>query len=132
MRINITKIPVNQADKNAAYIIVKKIITEDGTIKGGLYDKDDNLIAKNRVYSYSGGYKNIPFTDLVNGDIAYMDGADPDETWKADTIKLWLDDRQIIDEEKGMVSESGQFYYNPDATKEDLLAIVENSNNNKI
>lgn len=123
MKIAITTTPVNQADQKAAYMIVDEIMVADGTIRGSLYDSNGDLIAAGRVYSYSGDYKNIPFADLNAGEIAYLDGDEPDKSWLVETIKLWLDDHQTKDE-AGTVSKEDSFYYPSDSLKAELLLIA--------
>ena len=116
MRIDFTKKPINPADRKASYIIVDKIIVADCTIRGDLYDDDDNLIAKRRVYAYEGGYKNMPFDDLHTGVISYLDGDEPADTWLVGTIRLWLDDRQVEGED-GIVSNDDHYYSTEKALK---------------
>ena len=127
LKIPITSLPVNQADQNATYLIATGIIPQDNTIIGDLYDTDDNLVAKKRVYSYSGSHKNIPFADLVEGEKGYLSGQDPDTKWDIETIKLWLDDKQTKDEE-GNVLVDDSYYYKENDSKEDLLKKVKRDN----
>ena len=54
--IPLTKVPVNQADREATHMVIKGIIPEDITITGSLY-KDDILLTENRVFTF----KNMPF-----------------------------------------------------------------------
>jgi len=117
LRIPITEIPVNEADQKAAYIIATGIIPEDGTIRGDLYDKDGNLVAKRRVYRYSGD-KNIPFADIAVDKVAYLDGELPTEVWTVDTIKLYLDKLETTEDEK-VIS-----VYDSKMTKADLLGLL--------
>jgi len=124
LKMPITKAPTNQADSKAAYMIATGIIPDDGTIKGNLYDKDGNLVARGRVYTYSGGYKNIPFADLDTGKQAYLSGQKPAETWGVAEIKLWVSDRQSKNED-GVVSVDDPYKYDEKDTKEDLLAKIE-------
>ena len=123
LQIPVTELPTNQADAQASYMLATGVIPDDGTIKGDLYDADDNLIARGRVYVYSGGYKNIPFADLDTGELGYLSGQEPKDTWEVATIKLWLDDRQTKDE-AGLVSADDPYKYDEKATKEELLEKV--------
>lgn len=103
LRINLTAVPTNQADKDATYILATGAIPDDGTIVGDLYDAEDNLIATKRVYSYSGTHKNIPASDLTAGQQGYLSGSEPDDKWDVPVIKTWLTDRQKKDELGAMV-----------------------------
>jgi len=121
LRIPITSLPVNQADKDAAYLISSGIIPQDGTIKGDLYDADDNLITRGRVYSYD-GIK--PFTDLNEGQKGYLSGKEPETKWNTPEIKLWLSDRQKKDVE-GQVVKDDPYSFKELDTKEVLLSRIE-------
>ena len=110
MEIELTEIPTNEADATAVLFVVGWINAEDGTISGDLYDIDNKRVAKKRVYSFTGPSKNIPFADLTTAQLAYMAGDDPDETWVAYLIGLWLDRRGIE--------------YQEDATAAQLLTLV--------
>lgn len=120
LNLTIPSPPTNQADSKATYMIATGIIPNDGTIVGDLYDKDDNLIAKRRVYAYSGGYKNIPFADLKEGQTGYLSGEVPEAKWDVAEIKLWMSDRQTKDEQ-GSVSLDDPYAYDEKDTKEQLL-----------
>ena len=117
LRIPITKVPVNVADQKAAYMVVTGIIPEDGTIRGDLYDAKDKLIAKRRVYRYSGD-KNSPFADIAVDKVALLDGELPTITWTVDTIKLYLDKLETTEDEK-VIS-----VYDSKMTKADLLGLL--------
>ena len=123
MELKITEKPINQADAKAAYMIVNKIIVEDTTIRGDLYDAEGTLITTGRVYAYAGGYKNIPFRDLLRSEIAYLSGEKPDNSWLVATIKLWLDDQQTLAED-GAVSKEDPYFYDEKITVEDLLELT--------
>ena len=110
MRIDLTETPVNTADRDAAYFVADWINIVDGTISGDLFDADGNQVARRRVYSYTGDRKKAPFADLSTAQIAYMIGGDPDKTWTAYLIGLWLDRRGIE--------------YQDGATAAQLLALV--------
>ena len=118
LRIPITEVPVNVADQKAAYMVVTGIIPEDGTIRGDLYDAKDKLIAKRRVYRYSGVNKNIPFADIAGDKVALLDGELPTEAWTVDTIKLYLDKLATTEDDK-VIS-----VYDSKMTKAELLGVV--------
>ena len=111
LKLAILTLPINQADAEAVYFVATGIIPNDGTIIGNLYDANDNIVARKRVYSYSGPNKNIPFDNLNKGQEGYLSGQRPDTTWRGEEIKLWMADRQQKFDEKD--------------TKEDLLSKVE-------
>ena len=120
LKLTILSPPTNQADAAAAYMIVTGIIPDDGTLVGNLYDADDNLIARKRVYAFSGGYKNIPFSDLSIGQQGYLSGKKPVDKWDIATIKLWMKDRQAKDED-GLVKDKDPYKYDENDTKKQLL-----------
>ena len=123
LKIPLTEIPTNQHDQNATYMIATGIIPDDGTIIGDLYDADDNLVARKRVYSYEGGHKNIPFASLDAGKKGYLGGEKPDSKWLVDTIKLWLTDRQVKDD-GGKALKDDPYGYEEKDTKAQLLEKV--------
>ena len=126
LRIPITKIPANEADRKAAYMIATGIIPEDGTIRGDLYDAKDKLVAKRRVYRYK-GEKNAPFAEIAVDKVALLDGETPTESWTVDTIKLWLDDRaelEIVEDEEGRDVDVWVSLYDSKDTKATLLEKV--------
>ena len=123
LKIDIPSAPTNPADSKATYMIVTAIIPGDNTIKGDLYDANDNLVARGRVYAFSGEYKNIPFAGLDTGKQAYLAGQEPKETWEVPEIKLWMEDRQVKDE-AGLVKVDDAFKYDEKANKEDLLGKI--------
>ena len=110
MEIELTEIPTNEADAAAVLFVAGWVNVEDSAISGDLYDIDNKLVAKKRVYSFIGPSKNIPFADLTAAQIAYMIGGDPDKTWTAYLIGLWLDRRGIE--------------YQDGATAAQLLALI--------
>jgi len=126
LKLTIPSPPTNQSDATATYMIATAIIPDDGTIIGDLYDADDNLIARKRVYAFSGGYKNIPFGDLNAGQQGYLSGQEPADKWEVATIKLWMDDRQTKDAD-GLVNVDDPYKYAEKDTKEDLLGKVDTS-----
>ena len=123
LRIPLTEVPTNQSDQNATYMIATGIIPDDGTIIGDLYDANDNLVARKRVYSYEGGHKNIPFASLDAGKKGYLGGEKPTSKWETKTIKLWMGDRQVKDE-NGKISADDPYKYAEKDTKEQLLEKV--------
>ena len=123
LKIPVTSMPINQADQKASYFLATGVIPQDNTIIGDLYDTDDNVIARKRVYAFAGSHKNIPFNDLVVGDEGYLSGKKPDTKWDIKTIKLWLDDRQTKDDE-GSVSIDNPYAYAKDDSKEELLSKI--------
>lgn len=114
---------INQADKEAVRIEIYRINIGDKTVWCRLYDVGGTLIEDKRVYAFDGGYKNIPVV-LLADEIEYLDGQDPSEQWNVETIKLWMNDRQIQDED-GKVSQEDLYYYKDDVTKDDLLISAE-------
>ena len=123
LKMTIASPPINQSDSKATYMVVTAIIPNDGTVKGDLYDAGDNLITRGRVYAYSGGYKNIPFNDLNDGQKGYLGGEKPADKWEVVTIKLWMSDRQVKNAE-GLVSKDDPYTYGDKATKEELLGTL--------
>jgi len=123
LKLTISSPPANEADSKAAYFVATSIIPNDGTIIGDLYDAGDNLVARKRVYAYTGKSKNIPFSDLTDGQQGYLSGQRPAGTWEAETIKLWMSDRQKADG-KGIVSVDDPYKYNEDDTVEQLLSKI--------
>ena len=123
LKIPLTEVPTNQHDQNATYMIATGIIPDDGTIIGDLYDANDNLVARKRVYSYEGGHKNIPFASLDAGKKGYLGGEKPDSKWEIKTIKLWMGDRQVKDEE-GKISKDDPYKYDEKMSKAQLLEKV--------
>ena len=69
---DITGLIINQSDQSAVRIEIYDMNKNDKTVWARLYDKDDNLITDRRVYSYEGGYKNIP-CDLSEDDLSFFD-----------------------------------------------------------
>ena len=120
LKITLTSGPTNQSDATATYMIATGIIPDDGTIIGNLYDVNNNLVARKRVYAFSGGYKNIPFGDLSVGQQGYLSGQEPGDKWDVAEIKLWMDDRQTKDKD-GLVSADDPYKYDKKDTKEQLL-----------
>jgi len=120
LKIAIPSPPSNPSDAKATYMIATGIIPDDGTITGNLYDANGNLVARKRVYAYSGANKDIPFLDLDAGKQGYLSGQTPEDKWAEPEIKLWLTDRQAKDEE-GKVSVDDKYYFEDKATKAELL-----------
>ena len=114
---------VNPADAKATYMLATGAIPDDGTLTGNLYDANDNLVAQRRVYSYSGGSKDIPFSDLTAGQQGYLSGEAPVNKWDVAEIKLWLADRQAKDE-AGNVSVNDPYHFTDKDTKETLLSKI--------
>lgn len=117
LRADITAVPVNQADSSAAYMIITGIIPGDGAIVGDLYDPDDNLVAKKRVYRYTGARKNSPFANLNEGQEGYLSGKPPGDKWAEKEIKLWLKDRQKKD------GKDDPYYFKSDTQKNELIEL---------
>jgi hypothetical protein len=124
LKIPVTELPVNQADKNAAYMIATGVIPSDETITGDLYDINDNLITTKRVYFYSGIRKNSPFISLDFGKEGYLSGEKPEDKWGLPEIKLWLSDRQTKDE-AGIVVKDDLYAYKETDAKTVLLSKIE-------
>lgn len=93
--VDLTKEPVNQHDQTAATFVVKWINESDGTMSGDLYDSEGNLIAKKRVYSFEGGYKNIPFPDVTEPQKKAAKGETPTEEWPEALVRTWLDSKGV-------------------------------------
>jgi len=62
-------------------------------------------------------------SDLTDGQQGYLSGYDPDGTWEAETIKLWMTDRQKPDAD-GVVSVDDPYKYDEDDTVEQLLSKI--------
>jgi len=123
-----TKSIVNEMDISVARMEIYQVNKEDETVTARLYDKNENLIEGKRIYSYHGDYKNIPVL-LLADEISYLDGCDPDVWWDLDTIKLWMADRQTMDDE-GAVSPDDPYFYESDDTKETLLNLTGKASSN--
>ena len=119
----ITKEIVNESDKKACSVKIERIIPQDKTIICTLFDSEGKVVARNRVYAYDGPYKHIPIDDLPADEIEYMAGGIPSEAWEIATVKMWLDDRQTVDDD-GAVLKDDLYAYPEKATKEDLLELA--------
>jgi len=124
LKLTIPSPSINPADAEATYMLATGVIPDDGTVTGNLYDANDNLVACKRVYSFSGGNKDIPFNDLTVGQQGYLSGQTPESKWDIAEIKLWLVDRQVKDE-VGNVSVDDPYYFSDKDTKETLLGKIE-------
>jgi hypothetical protein len=107
----ITKEIKNQADKNAVRIEINDIKEEDNAVFTTLYDADDKVLARNRVFTLA----EFPCEPLNLGEKELFKDKDPNDKWDIKEIKLWLDSKQV---------EGDPPVYPKDAIKTDLLKIV--------
>jgi len=120
LKLGISSPPNSLADSKATYMIATGVISGDKTIVGNLFDSEDNLIARKRVYCYQGQDRNIPFPNLGVGHTGYLSGERPALAWGPMIVRLWMHDRQTRDED-GNVKDDDPFYYEIKDTIAQLL-----------
>jgi len=111
---NVTKTIVNEFDVKSNEVVITDINTGDQVITCDLYVDGKRIVTK-RIYSMS----KIPF-DFLAGEIKYLQGKVPDESWDIEPIRLWFKDRQTKDED-GNVSKDDPYYFDGRNTKTTLL-----------
>ena len=114
----ITSTPINPFDQQAVSVIAYDINVDDNAVTCRLVDSDGKVIENKRVYRLD----DMPFP-LDDGEEDYLNGGEPKQEWKKDTIKLWMETRQEKDEE-GNVDKSDPLYYTKSETADSLLEKV--------
>ena len=96
-----------------------KLITAKGSYVGDLYDADGKCIAQNRRFFFA----DSPAEQLNDGEKGLVTGDEPEETWEAAEIKVWLDSKQVKDSE-GIVLKDDPYAYDEKDDKAALLKII--------